>query len=117
MHNLTENVNPPRQGGTQRIAVSTTGARTALADNVKGVGWIRVKAVGAQVDLQFGDVNVVIPAINSVAADGTMAWSLLDGEAEDYYLSGATKDSHVAWDASAGGFLVIMRAGRERTGQ
>lgn len=115
MHNLTENVNPPRSGTTQRIAVSTTAARTALQDNVVGYGWIRVKAIGAQVDLQFGDVTVVLPAVNSVTNDGTMAWSLLDGEAEDYYLSG--KDTYVAWDATGAGYLVITRAGRERTGQ
>jgi hypothetical protein len=117
MHNLTENVSPPSEGHTQRIAVSTTGARTALADTVKGVGWVRVKAVGAEVQLQFGGAAVAIPELNATAMDGTAGWSLLDGEAEDYYLSGKEGDSHVAWDASGAGFLVIMRAGRKRSGQ
>lgn len=116
MHNLTENVNPPRAGATQRIAVSGTPTRTALADNVKGVGWVRVKAVGAEVQLQFGNGSVDTPTMNSTSGN-TQGWSLLDGEAEDFYLAGATKDSHVAWVASGAGYLVIMRAGRERTGQ
>lgn len=109
---MEQEVPPPRDGKLQKITLSTTAARTALNAVVLGTGWVRVKVVGCDVDLLFGSSTVAIPTQGAVGVSG-VGYPLLDGTWEEFYL---TSDTHVAWDATAAGVLVIWRAGRERVG-
>lgn len=103
----------PKKNKVQRIAVTTTGAATALNENLVGNGKIRVKAVGAEVQFYFGGGLDTVTQ-DATGSGDTVGWSLLAGECEDFYI---TSETHIVWDASGAGFLVLMRAGRERTGR
>lgn len=106
-------VSPPKKSRIQRITVSTAGAATALDVGVKGVGWVRVKAVTANVQLYFGTSGSDSVVLDAATGD-TCGWPLLAGQTEDYYL---TKETHLVWDADGAGALYVARAGIERTGQ
>lgn len=106
-------VAPPRKGQVQRITISTTGATTALDAAVLGIGWVRVRARGANVQFFFTTASGDSVTLDA-ATGANCGWSLQNGQAEDYYL---TNEAYIAWDADAGGFIDIMRAGRERTGK
>lgn len=103
----------PQKNQIQRIDVTTTAANTALIAGVKGIGWIRVKAVTANVQLYFSTSGSDAVALDAASGD-TCGWPLLAGQSEDYYI---TNESNVAWDADATGQLYICRAGINRTGQ
>ncbi len=103
----------PRTLPVQRIAVSATGARTLLAAQFLNPGWCRVLAKGANVDVLFGLIGDPIPVVESVTHDGTEGYTVMDGTYHDFWLSGDA--THVLWDASASGFLMLFRAGTERT--
>lgn len=106
-------VPPPRKGRIQRIAVTTTAATTALGSVVSGMGWVRVRARGANVQFFFTNSGADTCDIDA-ATGNTCGWPLMNGQAEDYYLSNET---HIAWDSDGVGFIDIMRAGQERTGK
>ncbi|HEY3499984.1 MAG TPA: hypothetical protein VGK73_35085 [Polyangiaceae bacterium] len=104
----------PRPGFQQRVAVTTTPANgQALSANISGTGKIRVVAVAAEVQIQFGDSNVVL--VKDQTGSGTdVGWSIAAGDWQDFYLSNQT---HFAVCGSGAGFVVLMRAGRERMGR
>ncbi len=110
---MEQEVPPPRDGKLQKIAVTAAGGITALAATVLGVGWIRAKAVGADIDLLFGKSTVPVIVQGAVGTDD-VGYPILTGSWEEFYL---TDDTHVSWDASANGTLVLWRAGRERVGR
>jgi hypothetical protein len=103
----------PRKNFTQRIAVTTTGAATALEANIVGAGKVRVKAVGAEVQFYFGGGSDSVVQ-DATGAGDTVGYTLLAGESEDFYIGSQT---HIVWDASGAGFIVLLRAGKERTGR
>lgn len=105
-------VAPPRKNQIQRIVTSTTGATTALDSGLLKVGWIRVQARGSDVQLYF-TTSASDTVVLDAASGATCGWTLPAGKSEDYYL---TNETHVAWDASGGGFLELVRAGTERVG-
>jgi hypothetical protein len=105
-----EPVYAPRMGKILRFAVTSTAAATALGV-VAGMGWIRVKARGTRVQFYFSTVDTGSVAMDSTT-EATTGWELLDGQAEDYYI---TNETYIEWDADGAGFIEIMRAGRERT--
>lgn len=110
---MEQEVPPPRDGKLQKITVGTTGDRTALASSILGTGWVRVKAVTANVDILFGSDTVPIPTHGAAGTDD-VGYPILAGTWEEFYI---TSDTHVSWDADAAGLLVLWRAGRERTGK
>lgn len=103
----------PRKNHIQRIAVTTTGAATALNENLLGVGKVRVKAVGAQVDFYFG-IGTDSVTLDAAGSGDTVGWTLVAGDEADFWL---TSETHIVWDASGAGQLVLMRAGKERVGK
>jgi hypothetical protein len=108
---MDQEVVPPRAGTVQRIAVSTTAANTALDERLRGLGWIRVKAITANVELFFNkDVATTPPVLGAVGV-GAIGYPILAGTWEEFFIN---DDTHVAWDASATGELVILRCGTER---
>lgn len=110
---MEQEVPPPRDGKLQKIAVTAAGGITPLAATVLGIGWIRVKAVGADVDVLFGGASVPAVVQGGVGTDD-VGYPILGGSWEEFYL---TSDTHISWDASANGLLVLWRAGRERVGK
>lgn len=106
-------VRAPHSLKIQRITVSSTGATTALLTTLAGLGWVRVKAITANVQFFFttdSGASVVLDA-----ADGaTCGWTLLAGQSEDYEL---TNETHIAWDADGTGQIMLCRAGGERGGR
>ncbi len=104
-----DRIYPPVLAKVQRIAVSTTGAKTSLRTELRGAGWIRVKAVGADVDFLFGTSGDT--QLSKDATSDPQGWTLVAGQFEDYYNPGGYDT--INWDASASGFLVLSRAGRE----
>jgi hypothetical protein len=110
---MEQEVTPPRDGKGQKITVSTTGARTALDATVLGVGWLRIKAVTADVDILLGGEDVAIPTYGAAGTSG-VGYPISAGTWEEFYI---TSDTHISWDASAAGLLVLWRMGRERTGK
>jgi hypothetical protein len=108
---MDQEVVPPRVGTVQRITVSTTGATTELDDRLKGIGWLRVKAITANVELLFTTDAELTPPVLGAVGVGTVGYPILAGTWEEFFIS---NDTHVSWDASAAGELVIMRCGMER---
>ncbi len=106
-------VAPPRKGQIQRITVSTTGANTALDPAVLGVGWVRVKAITANVQFYFSKLDTDVVTLNA-ATGNECGYSLLAGQSEDYYL---TNETRFVWDADAAGTIEIFRSGVERAGK
>jgi len=104
----------PRKNQLQRIALTTTGANTALDARVLGIGWVRVKVVTCNVQLYFTDASGDAVVLDAATGD-TCGYPLLAGQWEDFYLTG--KEQFVAWDADGTGALYIVRAGVERTGK
>lgn len=104
----------PRPGFQQRLAVTTTPANgQALAANLSGYGKVRVVAIGAEVQIQFGDSGVVL--VKDQVGSGTdVGWSIAAGDWQDFELA---KETHFAVVGSAAGFVVLYRAGRERVGR
>lgn len=103
----------PKKNHVQRIAVTTTGAATALGENLLGYGKLRVKAVAAEVQFYFG-IGTDVVTQDTVGSGNEVGWSLLAGQEGDFLL---TSETHIVWDASGAGFLVLMRAGKERIGK
>ena len=97
-----------KKNSVQRIAVTATGAATAIREDLRGPGWVRVKAVGADVQCYFGLTGdtVTLNETSSVAAQG---WDILDGQAEDFLL---TSETHLVWDATAAGYVVLMKTNK-----
>lgn len=106
---MDQEVKPPRDNKGQKIAVSTTGARTALASHLLGPGWIRVKAVTANVDILFGNASVAIPVHGATGSTG-VGYPILAGTWEEFYI---TNDTYISYDADANGVLAIWRLGRD----
>lgn len=102
----------PTDGKVQRIAVSTTAALTALATSLVGMGWLRIKAVGADVDFILGTSGAPAIVKDQAGSSAGVGYTLQAGQAEDFFNPGAY--THISWDASAAGFLVITRSSRER---
>ncbi len=105
---------PPRELGQQRIAVTTTGARTALAANILGSGWVEVKAMGTEIDFQFGSSNTMtIPIKDATGSDATVGHSLAAGQSDHVYITSV--DTFIAYDAAGNGFLEIRKSGQKKT--
>lgn len=102
----------PVDGKVQRIAVTTTAALTALATSLVGMGWLRVKAVGADVDFIFGTSGAPAIVKDQVGSSSGVGYTLQAGQAEDFFLPGAY--THISWDASGSGFIVLTRSSRDR---
>ncbi len=109
-----DRVSPPVNGKVQRIAVNTSSASTALLAGLAGSGWLRVTAVGADVDLLFGTASEPAIVKNQTGGGNGVGHTLIAGQSQDFYNPGSAYSSVIAI-ASAAGFLVITRAGRDRT--
>ncbi len=107
----------PKSGGGQRIAVTVTGARTALDATLSKAGWIRVIAEGCNIDVVFGVVGTTIPTFAAASGsenDPAVGYPIKSGTYHDFWITKAI--THVCWDSDATGTLYLCRAGRERTG-
>jgi hypothetical protein len=111
---------PPRKNtaakaNQQRIAVSAVNAQTALAANLARNGWIRVKAIGVDIDFTIDEVAGTL--VKDAAGSGTtVGHTLQAGQSEDYYVALTNSAGFVTAIASGAGFLLITRAGKERAG-
>ena len=114
----SDNIYPPKlntaaKAVTQRIAVSAANATTNLAANLAKTGWVRVKAVGADVDFAIDTAGGTL--VKDQTGSGTaVGWTLQAGQSEDYYIALQGAAGVVTTIASAGGFLIITRAGKDR---
>ncbi len=104
---------PPRELCQQRIAVTTTGTRTALAANILGSGWVEVKAMGTEIDFQFGGAAVTVPIKDATGSDATVGHSLAAGQSDHVYITSV--DTFIAYDAAGNGFLEIRKSGQKKT--
>ncbi len=111
MSRMDQVTQAPKPGKGQRIAVTTTGTRTALESTIAGMGWVRVFAKTADVQLTFGLVSDTIPVLDSTT-QSEVGYSVAAGTYHDFWLSG--KETHVLWDASAAGFLELHKLGEGR---
>lgn len=111
MSNMDQVVYAPKADKHQRIAMTTTGARTALLAAFLTMGWVRVHARGGYAQVVFGDVDDTIPVLDSVTA-GEVGYHIADGTYHDFWVTG--QDTHILWDGSAAGFIDLYRAGQER---
>lgn len=109
MSNMDQVVYAPKTALIQRIALTSTGARTALAAAILAMGWIRVHVRGTTAQIVFGDNDDTIPVMDDTTARG---YHIADGTYHDFWITG--KDTHILHDAAGNGFLDIYRAGQER---
>jgi hypothetical protein len=114
----SDNIYPPKlntatKAVTQRIAVTTGSVTTALAANLAKTGWIRVKAVGADVDFAIDAAGGTLVK-DATGSGTTVGWTLTNGQAEDYYVALVGAAGSVTAIGSAAGFLIITRAGKDR---
>lgn len=98
-----------KKGTVQRIATTATAGNTALRDDLKGPGWVRIKAVdcNAQVFLSSDDADAV--TMDEAANEAEMGWDLLDGQTEDFYM---TSETRIVWATDADGYLVVMKTNK-----
>lgn len=111
---MNQEVAPPRDGKLQKIAVTATAGVTELTENMLGMGWVRVKAIDADIDLLFGGEDVPALTFGGVGSSG-VGYTIQAGTWEEFYIS--SNDTHVSWDASGAGTLILLRCGVERTGR
>jgi hypothetical protein len=111
---------PPRKNtaakaNTQRIAVSVANAQTALAPNLAKSGWVRIKAIGADIDFTIDEVAGTLVK-DATGSGTTVGWTLQAGQAEDFYVQLQNAVGFATTIASGAGFLLITRAGKDRAG-
>ena len=92
----------------QRIAVTTTGAATALNSNILGNGWVRVQAKTANVQCYFGS-GLDTVTLDEASTTANMGFTIAAGTWQDYYL---TNETHFVWDADAAGFVELLKLDR-----
>jgi hypothetical protein len=114
----SDNIYPPRKNTTakanqQRIAVSAVNAQTALAPNLAKNGWVRVKAVGVDIDFTIDEVAGTLVK-DATGSGTTVGYTLLAGQSEDFFVALTGAAGFVTTIASGAGFLLISRAGKER---
>lgn len=109
-----ERIYPPINGKVQRIAVSGTSASTALIAALSGTGWLRLTADGADVEFLFGNSSEPAIVKGQTGNGNGVGHILKSGNSQDFYNPGTVYTNIVAI-ASGAGFLVVTRAGRERT--
>lgn len=114
MSELDQPTYAPPASSVQRIAISATGAVTALGAGLTGTGWIRVLADGADVDVLFGPSTLSAPTFQATGTGATVGYTVKNGTYHDFYNTGV--NTHVGWDASGAGFLTLAWSGRRRTG-
>lgn len=114
----SDHIYPPRpntatKAYTQRVAVTTASAQTALAANLAKTGWIRCKAVGGDIDFTIDETGGVL--VKDAAGFGTtVGYTLANGQSEDYYVALTGAVGKVTAIGSGNCNLVITRAGKER---
>jgi len=109
---------PPRlntaaRANQQRIAVSAASAQTALAANLAKTGWVRIKAIGADVDFAIDTTGGTLVK-DATGSGTTVGGTLANGQTEDFYIALPGAAGVVTTIASANGFLLIYRAGKDR---
>lgn len=92
----------PHPGSQQRIVVSAVAARTAVSNALRK-GYVCVKAIGADVEFQFGTDTVTLPVAGATGSGPTVGWMLTAGTEKTFYVN----DTHIAHVASTGGFLLL----------
>lgn len=108
-----DRIYPPINGKVQRISVSAASVSTALIAGLQGAGWLRLQAVGADVDILFGTGSEPALVKNQTGSGNGVGDTITAGQFKDYYMPGTAFPNVVAI-ASGAGFLVISRAGRDR---
>lgn len=115
MNQMEQDVLPPIEGKLQKIAVTTTGAVTALHDNIRNTTRqrvvVRVKAVTANVEIFFTTSGSDTPPTYGASGTTGVGYPILAGTWEEFTIS---TETHIAWDADASGLLVLLRCGMER---
>ena len=117
MSELDQPTYAPTPGDVQRIAVNATGGIDALEEALAQLGWVRLFAKGADVDVLFGDDSTpAITAQNGVSGgSNVVGYTVAAGSYHDIYKS--QNYTHVRWKASGTGTLTIAWAGRRRGGK
>lgn len=92
----------------QRIAVTTTGAATALNANILGVGWVRIQAKTANVQCYFGGASDTV-TLDETTTTANMGFTVAAGTWVDFYL---TSETHFVWDADGAGFVELLKLDR-----
>ena len=111
----SDNIYAPRnntaaRSGIQRIPFTTASAQTTLSAELQKTGWVRCKAVGADVDFTIDSTGGTL--VKDASGSGTtVGYTLAAGQTEDFWIAGA---SVVTTIGSASGNLIVSRAGKDR---
>jgi len=98
---------------TQRIAVTVASAQTALAANLCKTGWVRIKAVGGDIDFTIGETGGTL--VKDAAGSGTtVGYTLQNGQSEDFVIALTGAAGVITAIGSGNCNLLISRAGKER---
>ncbi len=114
----SDQIYPPRpntatKAYTQRIPVTAASAQTALAANLAKTGWVRMKAVGGDVDFVIDETGGTL--VKDAAGSGTtVGYTLANGQSEDFYIALSGAAGKVTAIGSGNCNLLIARAGKER---
>lgn len=114
----SDHIYPPRpntatKAYTQRIAVTAASAVTNLAANLAKTGWVRIKAVGGDIDFTIDETGGVL--VKDAAGSGTtVGYTLANGQVEDFYIALASIPGKITAIGSGNCNMVISRAGKER---
>ena len=114
----SDHIYPPRpntatKAYTQRIAVTVASLATSLAANLAKTGWVRIKAVGGDIDFTIDETGGAL--VKDAAGFGTtVGYTLQNGQSEDFYIALTGAAGKVTAIGSGNCNLVITRAGKER---
>lgn len=115
----SDHIYPPRpntavKAFVQRIAVTAASAATALAPNLAKTGWVRLKAVGGDIDFNIAEVTGGALVKDAAGAGATVGYTLANGQSEDFYIALTGAAGVVTAIGSGNCNLLISRAGKER---
>lgn len=92
----------------QRVTITATSDAEPLRDELKGPGWVRVQAIGADVQCYFGEAADTV-TLNETANADEMGYTVINGHYADFYLPGAQHHDHFVWASGGSGFVELLK--------
>ena len=98
-----------KQNTVQRIDLGAGTGNSEIREDLRGPGWVRLKAVGGDVQCFLTTDDTAAVTMDELATAAEQGYDILDGQAEDFQM---TSETHIAWASSGAGHLVLMKTNK-----
>lgn len=98
-----------KKSSVQRVDLTAASGNTAIREDLCGSGWLRVKAVGGDIQcyLSANDEDAVV--LNELSAADAMGYDIIDGQVEDFQM---TSETRLVWASSGAGYAVLLKTNK-----